>query len=82
VLGPNLGVPGEALGAATGLNVYAAAFLIAAVASAAAGWIVLVLLRPDPLQVLARRHAELAGARSGPAPAALAAPHRDRLRQM
>ena len=58
VLGPNLGVPGEALGAVTGLSVYAAAFLIAAVASLLAGTIVLVLLRPDPLLVLARRQAE------------------------
>ncbi len=60
VLGPNLGVPGEALGAVTGLSVYAAAFLIAAVASALAGGIVLAMLRPDPLRVLARRQAELA----------------------
>lgn len=60
VLGPNLGIPGEALGAVTGLSVYAAAFLIAAVASLLAGTIVLVLLRPDPLQVLARRQDELA----------------------
>lgn len=59
VLGPNLGVPGEALGAVTGLSVYAAAFLIAAVASLLAGTLVLVLLRPDPLQVLAGRLAAL-----------------------
>lgn len=74
VLGPNLGVPGEALGAATGLSVYAAAFLIAAVASAVAGGIVLLLLRPDPLQVLERRQAELAraGESPGAVPAAIA----------
>jgi MFS family permease len=57
VLGPNLGVPGEALGAMTGLSTYAAAFLIAAVGSALAGAVILVLLRPDPLHVLARRQA-------------------------
>lgn len=55
VLGPNLGLPGEALGAVTGLSVYAAAFLIAAIASLLAGTIVLVLLRPDPLHILADR---------------------------
>lgn len=59
VLGPNLGIPGEALGAMTGLSVYAAAFLLAAVASLLAGTLVLVLLRPDPLQVLAGRLAAL-----------------------
>ncbi|GAA4522768.1 MFS transporter [Brachybacterium paraconglomeratum] len=70
VLGPNLGVPGEALGAVTGLSVYAAAFLIAAVASLLAGTIVLVLLRPDPLHILASRLAALDGeqAPSGDAP--------------
>lgn len=59
VLGPNLGVPGEALGAVTGLSTYAAAFLIAAVGSAFAGTVILVLLRPDPLHVLARRQADV-----------------------
>lgn len=54
VLGPNLGVPGQAIGAATGLSVYSAAFLIAAVGSVVAGAVVLVLLRPDPLLLLAR----------------------------
>ncbi|TYB51150.1 MFS transporter [Nonomuraea sp. PA05] len=49
VLGPNLGVPGELIGAATGLTVYAAAFLIAALCLALAGLIVWVWLRPDPL---------------------------------
>ncbi|MFG6201844.1 hypothetical protein [Nonomuraea sp. JJY05] len=42
VLGPNLGVPGEIIGAATGLTVYASAFLIAAVCLAIAGLIVFV----------------------------------------
>src|SRR5699024_1112557 len=37
VLGPNLGVPGQAIGDRTGLNVYAGAFLIAAVCLALAG---------------------------------------------
>lgn len=59
VLGPNLGVPGEALGTVTGLSTYAAAFLIAAVGSAFAGTVILVLLRPDPLHVLARRQADV-----------------------
>ncbi|MFC0674611.1 MFS transporter [Brachybacterium hainanense] len=53
VLGPNLGLPGGAVGAAVGLSVYAAAFLIAAVALFLAGTLVFLLLRPDPLQVLA-----------------------------
>ncbi|GAB2488612.1 MFS transporter [Streptosporangium sandarakinum] len=52
VLGPNLGVPGEIIGAATGLTVYAGAFLIAAVCLAVAGLIVWVWLRPDPLLFL------------------------------
>nr|WP_063792155.1 MFS transporter [Nonomuraea pusilla] len=52
VLGPNLGAPGEVIGAATGLTVYAAAFLIAAVCLAVAGLIVFVWLRPDPLLFL------------------------------
>ncbi|WP_432514450.1 MFS transporter [Kineococcus sp. SYSU DK001] len=51
VLGPNLGVPGDALGGAVGLNGFAAAFLIATVCLAAAGVVVLVALRPDPLLV-------------------------------
>ncbi|MGV9384954.1 MFS transporter [Nonomuraea sp. NPDC003707] len=54
VLGPNLGVPGEIIGAATGLTVYAAAFLIAALCLAVAGLIVWVWLRPDPLLFLER----------------------------
>lgn len=54
VLGPNLGVPAEALGRVSGLTVYAGAFLIAAVCLAIAGTVAVVWLRPDPLQVLAR----------------------------
>ncbi|RGC65266.1 Major Facilitator Superfamily protein [Micromonospora sp. MW-13] len=52
VLGPNLGAPGEVIGAGTGLTVYASAFLIAAVCLAIAGLIVFVWLRPDPLLFL------------------------------
>ncbi|MEU9889850.1 MFS transporter [Sphaerisporangium sp. NPDC051011] len=52
VLGPNLGAPGEIIGTATGLTVYASAFLIAAVCLAIAGLIVWVWLRPDPLLFL------------------------------
>ena len=54
VLGPNLGAPGAVVGAATGLTVFASAFLIASVCLALAGTVVFVLLRPDPLLTLAR----------------------------
>nr|WP_183372919.1 MFS transporter [Gordonia humi] len=63
VLGPNLGVPGEAVGDLLGVNVYAGAFLIAAVCLALAGVVVFVWLRPDPYLVATRS----AGA-PGPAP--------------
>ncbi|MEV7971788.1 MFS transporter [Cellulomonas sp. NPDC089187] len=53
VLGPNLGVPAQVLGRATGLTVYAGAFLIAAVCLALAGTVAVIWLRPDPLHVLA-----------------------------
>ena len=66
VLGPNLGVPGEVLGAATGLSVYAAAFLIAAIGSLLAGTVIFVLLRPDPLHRLMHPGA---AAQDPPAPA-------------
>ncbi|MEV5763636.1 MFS transporter [Micromonospora sp. NPDC052213] len=52
VLGPNLGVPGELFGAATGLTIFASAFLIAAICLALAGLVVFVWLRPDPLLLL------------------------------
>ncbi|UOR01491.1 MFS transporter [Leucobacter allii] len=52
VLGPNLGAPGGLIGGATGLTVYAGAFLIAAVCLALAGLIVFLVLRPDPLRLL------------------------------
>lgn len=54
VLGPNLGVPGEVVSAATGLTVFASAFLIAAACLALAGLLTFALLRPDPLLLLAR----------------------------
>jgi len=54
VLGPNLGLPGEIVGAATGLTVFASAFLIATVCLALAGVVVFVWLRPDPLLLLQR----------------------------
>ena len=50
VLGPNLGAPGQLIGDLTGLNVYAGAFLVAAVCLTLAGLIVFVWLRPDPLR--------------------------------
>lgn len=50
VLGPNLGVPGEALHRSIGLTVFAGAFLIAAVCLALAGVMVFWWLRPDPLE--------------------------------
>jgi len=52
VLGPNLGVPGEAISALTGLTVYASAFAVAAVFLALAGIVVTIWLRPDPLLTL------------------------------
>lgn len=67
VLGPNLGVPGGAVGQAVGLNVYAGAFLIAACCMGLAGLIILALLRPDPLLTLA---AEATGPLASEAPAA------------
>lgn len=48
-LGPNLGVPGAAVGGWLGINLYAGAFLIAAVCLCAAAATVFALLRPDPL---------------------------------
>lgn len=52
VLGPNLGLPGQLVGRATGLSVFAGAFLIAAVCLALAGVVVQIWLRPDPLLAL------------------------------
>jgi predicted MFS family arabinose efflux permease len=49
VIGPNLGVPGELLHAATGLSVFAGAFLVAAVCLGLAGVVAVLFLRPDPL---------------------------------
>lgn len=61
VLGPNLGTPGRLLGPSTGLNVYAGAFLVAAVCLALAGVLVFLFLRPDPLLHLMRTSPELRG---------------------
>ncbi|UTT39610.1 MFS transporter [Glutamicibacter mishrai] len=61
VLGPNLGVPGQAISNGTGLHVYAGAFLIAGIAMLLAGLLVFVLMRPDPL-LLIRENDRLAGA--------------------
>lgn len=49
VVGPNLAVPGTWISDATGLTVYASAFLIAAIALTAAGVVTTIALRPDPL---------------------------------
>src|SRR5699024_12005538 len=49
VVRPTLGVPGRLLGPSTGLNVYAGAFLIAAVCLAVAGVIVFLCRRRHPL---------------------------------
>jgi MFS family permease len=64
VLGPNLGVPGEILHRATGLSVFAGAFIVAAVCLGLAGVIVFLRLRPDPLLIL---QASAASAASAPA---------------
>ena len=61
VLGPNLGVPGEALHRSTGLSVYGGAFLIAAVCLALAGVLVFLWLRPDPLEGRVGRMPRVAG---------------------
>lgn len=52
VVGPNLGVPGEIISRVTGLTVFASAFLVAAVCLAGAGLVVMIALRPDPLELL------------------------------
>ncbi|ALG30540.1 MFS transporter [Glutamicibacter halophytocola] len=60
VLGPNLGIPAQRISDATGLHVYAGAFLIAGVAMLVAGLLVFLLMRPDPL-LLNRETDQLAG---------------------
>ncbi|MBC7292346.1 MAG: MFS transporter [Actinotalea sp.] len=68
VLGPNLGVPGEALEARTGLPPLSGAFAIAAVLLGVTAVVVGVFLRPEPLDVV-RRHGTAPDATSvGPAP--------------
>lgn len=69
VLGPNLGVPGEILHRATGLSVFAGAFLVAAVCLGLAGVVVFLRLRPDPLLIL-----QAAAGSAVPAPASSAEP--------
>ena len=51
VIGPNLGIPGGWIRDATGLTAYAGAFLIAAAALGAAGLVVALALRPEPLSL-------------------------------
>lgn len=67
VLGPNLFVPGEALGRALGLPELTGGFVIALVAQAAGALVYLTGLRPDPL-LLAVADGEAAGA-GRPSPA-------------
>lgn len=81
VLGPNLGVPGEVIGGATGLTVFAAAFLIAAGCLALAGALVFSLLRPDPL-LLAPTSADYGPGQSSSRPAASRPATRGRPRAM
>ena len=63
VLGPNLFVPGEAVGRALGLPALTGGFVIALVAQSAGALVYLTALRPDPL-LLAVADGEAAG--SGP----------------
>ncbi|MPV88956.1 MFS transporter [Georgenia ruanii] len=63
VLGPNMGVPGEALAARVGLPPLSGAFVLAAALLVVTGTVVLAGLRPDPLR-LAQRHT---AAEPGPA---------------
>lgn len=80
VLGPNLGLPGEIVGAATGLTVFASAFLIATVCLALAGVVVFVWLRPDPLLLHNRAAPSAAdGAAPGAIPSSGKRPSRIRL---
>jgi MFS family permease len=51
VIGPNLGVPGEAVEAALGLPPLSGAFVIAAVFLFAASAFIFLFLRPDPLML-------------------------------
>ncbi|MGC5627608.1 MFS transporter [Georgenia sp. Z1344] len=65
VLGPNLGLPGEALEARWGLPEYTGAFVIGGALMAVAALALLVLLRPDPLLLSIRlRDARTASTRS------------------
>jgi MFS family permease len=72
VLGPNLGAPGTPVAGALGIPVLAGAFVLATACLLAAMLVVLLALRPDPLE-LARRHAPSPAA----PPGTPAAPVRD-----
>ncbi|WP_034225550.1 MFS transporter [Actinotalea ferrariae] len=73
VLGPNLGVPGEALEARTGLPALSGAFAIAAVLLALTAVVVGLFLRPEPLDVVRRHTVPTAAPGTAPAAAADAA---------
>ena len=62
VVGPNLGVPGEAVEAAFGLPPLSGAFVIAAVFLFAASGFIFLFLRPDPLSLARRKSAVLVAA--------------------
>lgn len=68
VAGPNLVEPLGGLAAALGLPPLAGPFLLAAVAYAAAGLVLLALLRPDPFLLARRLDVAAAGPAGGPAP--------------
>ena len=52
VIGPNIGVPGKVVGEWIGLDLYAASFLLATGFLIIAGFVIFILLRPDPLLTL------------------------------
>lgn len=52
VIGPNIGIPGKVVGEWIGLNVYAASFLIATGFLIIAGFVIFMMMRPDPLLTL------------------------------
>ena len=60
VLGPNLGTPGLAVANYFGVNLFTAAFGMAAVCLFIAGLLIFLFLRPDPLLTLQRHLAQTA----------------------
>ncbi|WP_225754998.1 MFS transporter [Actinotalea sp. Marseille-Q4924] len=64
VLGPNLGIPGEALEARTGLPPLSGAFALAAVLLGLTAVVVGLFMRPEPLDVV-RRHTTAAPTPAG-----------------